>query len=86
MREVRGVPLLEPMVAHWDRVEAFQAFPEDVLIATYPKAGEEPGDTSLEIGSVQMKKYLHPALSSTQYDSFTVINMIECIFPLLEMI
>ncbi|KAK0142749.1 Sulfotransferase 1A4 [Merluccius polli] len=39
LEEVRGVPLLERIAAHWDRVAAFQAFPQDLLIATYPKAG-----------------------------------------------
>ncbi|CAL8277144.1 unnamed protein product [Arctogadus glacialis] len=39
LQEVQGIPLLEPIVQHWEKVEAFQAFPEDLLIVTYPKAG-----------------------------------------------
>ncbi|XP_066529368.1 sulfotransferase family 1, cytosolic sulfotransferase 5 isoform X2 [Hoplias malabaricus] len=37
--EVRGIPLPEPIVRHFSRVEKFQAFKGDLLIATYPKAG-----------------------------------------------
>ncbi|XP_076133095.1 sulfotransferase family 1, cytosolic sulfotransferase 5 [Alosa pseudoharengus] len=37
--EVQGIPLLKPIVAHWERVERFRADPGDLLIATYPKAG-----------------------------------------------
>ena len=40
LEEVQGIPLLERIAAHWDRVAAFQAFPQDLLIATYPKAGK----------------------------------------------
>ncbi|MFT7802230.1 sulfotransferase 1C4-like [Arapaima gigas] len=36
---IKGVPLLESIAMHWERVEAFQAVPGDLLIATYPKAG-----------------------------------------------
>ncbi|XP_071772801.1 sulfotransferase family 1, cytosolic sulfotransferase 5 [Centroberyx gerrardi] len=39
LKEVQGIPLLESIVTHWKRVETFRAFPEDLLIATYPKAG-----------------------------------------------
>ncbi|CAL8363917.1 unnamed protein product [Lota lota] len=36
---LRGIPLLKPIVTDWERVNAFQAFPDDLLIVTYPKAG-----------------------------------------------
>lgn len=39
--EVHGVPLLQPIVEHWERIQRFQASPQDVLIVTYPKAGED---------------------------------------------
>lgn len=39
LKMIQGIPLLEPIVTNWDRVEKFKAFPEDLLIATYPKAG-----------------------------------------------
>ncbi|XP_062316012.1 sulfotransferase family 1, cytosolic sulfotransferase 5 isoform X1 [Osmerus eperlanus] len=39
LKEIQGIPLLEPIVTNWDRVKKFKAFPEDLLIATYPKAG-----------------------------------------------
>ncbi|XP_077171363.1 sulfotransferase 1B1-like [Paroedura picta] len=36
---VQGIPLMEPIVRSWARVEDFEAQPDDILIATYPKAG-----------------------------------------------
>ncbi|XP_056130438.1 sulfotransferase family 1, cytosolic sulfotransferase 5 isoform X2 [Lampris incognitus] len=39
LQDVQGIPLLGPIATHWKRVETFKAFPEDVIIATYPKAG-----------------------------------------------
>ncbi|TRZ02473.1 hypothetical protein DNTS_030297 [Danionella cerebrum] len=39
MGQVRGVPLPERIVKNWARVEEFQAAKQDLLIATYPKAG-----------------------------------------------
>ncbi|KAI4895984.1 hypothetical protein NFI96_025269 [Prochilodus magdalenae] len=53
--EVRGIPLQEPMVRHFGRVEKFQASKDDLLIATYPKAGttwtQEVVDLILNEGS-----------------------------------
>jgi len=37
--QVQGIPFPERVVKHWARVEHFQASKEDLLIATYPKAG-----------------------------------------------
>lgn len=39
MSQVQGIPLPERVVKYWARVEHFQASKEDLLIATYPKAG-----------------------------------------------
>ncbi|NXT65454.1 ST1C1 Sulfotransferase, partial [Chaetops frenatus] len=39
LREVEGVPLTQPMSSIWDQVWKFKARPDDVLIATYAKAG-----------------------------------------------
>ncbi|XP_069508159.1 sulfotransferase 1 family member D1-like [Ambystoma mexicanum] len=36
---IRGVPMLDSLVENWPAVEAVQARPDDLLIATYPKAG-----------------------------------------------
>ncbi|XP_041129495.1 cytosolic sulfotransferase 3-like [Polyodon spathula] len=38
LSQVKGVPLLEPTVQNWALVENFRARPDDLLIATYPKA------------------------------------------------
>ncbi|KAM4723094.1 uncharacterized protein WCC33_009314 [Rhinophrynus dorsalis] len=35
----RGVPMLSENVVNWERVDNFQAKPDDLVIATYPKAG-----------------------------------------------
>lgn len=37
--QIQGIPLPERVVKYWARVEQFQASKEDLLIATYPKAG-----------------------------------------------
>lgn len=37
--DVDGVPLTEPIASIWDQVWKFKARPDDVLIATYAKAG-----------------------------------------------
>ncbi|XP_069838340.1 sulfotransferase 1C1-like [Dendropsophus ebraccatus] len=36
---VHGVPLIKPIATSWERIEKFQARSDDLLIATYPKAG-----------------------------------------------
>lgn len=37
--EVEGVYLIPPVASIWDQVWKFKAQPDDVLIATYAKAG-----------------------------------------------
>ncbi|KFO73954.1 Sulfotransferase 1C1 [Cuculus canorus] len=39
LREVEGIPFTEPMCKTWDQVKKFKARPDDLLIATYAKAG-----------------------------------------------
>nr|XP_056719120.1 sulfotransferase 1 family member D1-like [Euleptes europaea] len=36
---VQGIPLMEPIVRQWAHIENFEARPDDLVIATYPKAG-----------------------------------------------
>ncbi|XP_041038078.1 sulfotransferase family cytosolic 1B member 1-like [Carcharodon carcharias] len=36
---LRGVPMPDIFLENWEAVESFQADPQDLLIATYPKAG-----------------------------------------------
>lgn len=31
---------MEPIASQWDPIENFQARPDDLIISTYPKAGE----------------------------------------------
>ncbi|KAL8176879.1 UNVERIFIED_CONTAM: hypothetical protein K2H54_039734 [Gekko kuhli] len=54
---VQGIPLMEPIVRSWARVENFEARPDDLLIATYPKAGttwtQEIVDLILARGDVE---------------------------------
>ncbi|XP_066485300.1 sulfotransferase 1 family member D1-like [Tiliqua scincoides] len=37
--DVHGVPLFQSIAEKWAQVESFQARPDDLLIATYPKSG-----------------------------------------------
>lgn len=39
MTEIEGVPIITSVTQSWDQVRNFKARPDDVLIATYPKAG-----------------------------------------------
>nr|XP_033801961.1 sulfotransferase family cytosolic 1B member 1-like [Geotrypetes seraphini]XP_033801962.1 sulfotransferase family cytosolic 1B member 1-like [Geotrypetes seraphini]XP_033801963.1 sulfotransferase family cytosolic 1B member 1-like [Geotrypetes seraphini] len=39
LKLVHGIPLMEPIAQNWQRVEEFQARPDDLLISTYPKSG-----------------------------------------------
>lgn len=39
---LHGIPLYKSFVEGWPQVEAFQARPDDLLVATYPKSGEWP--------------------------------------------
>lgn len=38
-KEVRGILMTKEMSDNWDKIWNFQAIPDDLLIATYPKAG-----------------------------------------------
>ncbi|XP_053551290.1 sulfotransferase 1C1 [Bombina bombina] len=57
---VRGVPLMKPIVENWEKIEAFQAKPDDLLIATYPKAGttwmQEIVDSIMNDGDIEKAK------------------------------
>lgn len=39
---VHGILMYKDFVKYWDDVEAFEARPDDLVIATYPKSGESP--------------------------------------------
>ncbi|KAM9305386.1 uncharacterized protein PAF06_013934 [Gastrophryne carolinensis] len=60
IRMVHGVPLMKLIAEHWEPVENFQARPDDILIATYPKAGttwmQEIVDSILYNGEVEKTK------------------------------
>lgn len=38
--ELHGVLMYKDFVKYWDDVETFQARPDDLVIATYPKSGK----------------------------------------------
>uniref|UniRef100_H3DKN0 Sulfotransferase n=1 Tax=Tetraodon nigroviridis TaxID=99883 RepID=H3DKN0_TETNG len=37
--DFQGVPMINCFSSNWEKVQSFQARPDDILIATYPKAG-----------------------------------------------
>lgn len=45
--DVHGVPLFWSMAEEWAQVESFQARPDDLLIATYPKSGANHPECNL---------------------------------------
>ncbi|XP_053328017.1 sulfotransferase 1B1-like [Spea bombifrons] len=60
LRLVHGVPLMKPIASSWERIENFQALPDDLLISTYPKAGttwtQEIVDLIVNEGDVEKAK------------------------------
>ncbi|KAM3917750.1 sulfotransferase 1C1-like [Leptodactylus fuscus] len=54
---IHGVPLMKPIADSWERIEKFQARPDDILISTYPKAGttwmQEIVDSIMNEGEVE---------------------------------
>ncbi|ETE71649.1 Sulfotransferase 1C1, partial [Ophiophagus hannah] len=42
--EIEGVSLPTTTAKHWDQIKSFQARPDDLLICSYPKAGNRQGD------------------------------------------
>ncbi|KAM4697433.1 sulfotransferase 1B1-like [Rhinophrynus dorsalis] len=57
LQSVNGVPLMQPIADNWEKVESFQARPDDLLISTYPKAGttwmQEIVDSILNDGDLE---------------------------------
>lgn len=41
--EVQGVPLMNWIAKNWSAIQAFRPDPSDLLISTYPKAGNVRG-------------------------------------------
>ncbi|NWQ74464.1 ST1D1 Sulfotransferase, partial [Columbina picui] len=50
LSSLHGIPLYKHFVEGWPQVEAFQARPDDLLIATYPKSGEWPPGRGCKVG------------------------------------
>lgn len=40
LKEVAGIPLQSATVDNWSQIQNFEAKPDDLLICTYPKAGD----------------------------------------------
>lgn len=39
--DFHGVPMINIFTDDWDNIQNFKARPDDILIATYPKAGND---------------------------------------------
>ncbi|XP_050953275.1 sulfotransferase family 1, cytosolic sulfotransferase 5 isoform X1 [Labeo rohita] len=91
LSHIQGVPFPEMVVKYWARVEKFQASKEDLLIATYPKAGttwtQEVVDSILNEGDVEKCKRAPtqvrmPFLEMTSKDGLTSgITRLEVMDP-----
>uniref|UniRef100_A0ACB8EVQ7 Uncharacterized protein n=1 Tax=Sphaerodactylus townsendi TaxID=933632 RepID=A0ACB8EVQ7_9SAUR len=59
---VQGIPLMEPMVRLWSSIANFEARPDDLVIATYPKAGttwtQEIVDLTLARGNMEKASHI----------------------------
>lgn len=40
--KIHGIPLYKEFIKYWNDVETFQARPDDIVIATYPRSGKFP--------------------------------------------
>lgn len=38
--DFHGVPMTTYFTSNWDKIQNFQAKPDDILISTFPKAGQ----------------------------------------------
>ena len=39
--DFHGVQMVDPFTNNWENIQKFKAQPDDILIATYPKAGKQ---------------------------------------------
>lgn len=52
--DFHGISMTHYVTNNWENVQNFQARPDDILIATYPKAGLQNTYTCLVVRGVQM--------------------------------
>ncbi|XP_055366472.1 cytosolic sulfotransferase 3-like isoform X1 [Betta splendens] len=71
--DFHGVSMTHYFTDNWEAVQNFQARPDDILIATYPKAGESRNETVV----TRLKRWDHQAPSSSG------TTWVSCILDLL---
>ncbi|KAB5567677.1 hypothetical protein PHYPO_G00235630 [Pangasianodon hypophthalmus] len=75
--DFEGISMVRYFTDEWEKVQKFQARPDDILIATYPKAGTTWVSYILEL------LYFHNTLpeSQTSLPIFIRVPFLEAVFP-----
>ncbi|XP_018414630.1 PREDICTED: sulfotransferase 1C1-like [Nanorana parkeri] len=78
LKQLNGVPLTKPIADQWERVEEFKARPDDLLIATYPKAGttwmQEIVDSIMNDGELEKNKRAPTHVRSPFLEMLTFVS------------
>ncbi|XP_019607242.1 sulfotransferase 1C2 isoform X1 [Rhinolophus sinicus] len=73
LREVAGIPLQATTVDNWSQIQNFEAKPDDLLICTYPKAGDCRTQGEQDLGLLSQ----HALLTSGTTWIQEIVDMIE---------
>ncbi|XP_043942192.1 sulfotransferase 1C4-like isoform X2 [Protopterus annectens] len=74
LRPVEGIPLIETTADTWDQVKTFQAKSDDLLIATYPRAGTTWMQEIVDM--INNKGNIEKCIRGPMHDRFPFIEIV----------